>query len=56
MTNLGNNKVDDFVDNKLKFGSNYSLANDYIKYTQPLVTFDPKKRKNVCMSYASGPT
>ena len=31
----------------MKFNSNYSLANDHIKYPQPVVIFDIKTLKKV---------
>ena len=53
-TNIKDNSGNPFIDNKIKFDSNFSLSNDHIKYTQPEVTFEINKGKRLCMTYANG--
>ena len=53
-TNLRNDKVNDVVNNEIKFDYNYILYNDDIKDTQPVVTFDLKTSKKVSVTYSSG--
>ena len=53
-TNLNNNKLNDFFDNKLKLGYNYITVNNDIKHTQPVVSFNLIKANGLCVKYASG--
>ena len=48
------NKVNELVDKKMKFDSNYSLASDHIKDPPPVVNFDPNKGNKVGVKYYYG--
>ena len=52
-TNLNNNKLNEFFDNKLKFGYNYIMGNNNIKHPQLVVSFNLIKFNGLCVKYAS---
>ena len=55
-TKLNNKKLNNIFINELKFYSNYRIANDHIKYNQPVDTFVLDMSKKACVIYAYLPT
>ena len=49
--NISNTQLNSVVDNELRFGYNYSQANNHIKYPKPVLNFDLNKAKKACVTY-----
>ena len=48
---LRNNQVNNVINSKILFDSNYSISNDSTKYHQPVVTFSQKNGKKSYVTY-----